>query len=700
MGGNGKAIRGVLWALVLIGVLASLRAASHRNAVERANRGVEIALDYTELRNLAAAEGVSLADVLKRFHDAGATSVALQEETVANLEDARLIRESEPDSRGVTLFYGRPETIQRIQETILAKTKYRVSIITPAPAPVTTGRRHRRQTVTGTAPAATLPPDIPPYFTTGLRIAEPPSLVRGVGLGLPPEAVKLIHAAHLGIVGRVNNWEGVSPSAIQWTLAQLARDGASTVIFSGDEVLGYKGFVSADPKDPAAPVTTASAMASNHLYYGTVEFGKMKGDPELAKAMEERLVRVHTVNGAEMQTAEMPGNIQRFLLAARERDIRLLYVRLFLDEPNALATNADDYVAAIANGLQSKDKDGKPHRIHNSDLVPKIAAHGYMPLHTGRTLRILMGLGVAAGWVLLVDAVMGIFSTGAVGAVVWAITWLVAAALLALPAFPGHKGIQLTALAAGCIFPSLALLRNDLLRKATGENRSTAFVGIALLRFVTTCAVTLLGVAFIVGLLADRQFLLKIDAFMGIKLAKILPLLLVAVIYGLGLRVELGRTWSQTFERFKQKIIAIGSQPLILWQVAAAVLAFVVLALVMLRSGNDPGIGVSASELKLRALLDRVLPTRPRFQEFLIGHPAMILSLILAARGWRTWAYYLFLVGAIGQVSLLNTFCHLHTPLAVEVWRAGLGIGIGLVIALILSIPLRYLPPAPARVDR
>jgi hypothetical protein len=82
------------------------------------------------------------------------------------------------------------------------------------------------------------------------------------------------------------------------------------------------------------------------------------------------------------------------------------------------------------------------------------------------------------------------------------------------------------------------------------------------------------------------------------------------------------------------------------------------------------GIGVSGLEMTIRGLLDRLLPARPRFQEFLIGHPALILSLYCGS-----WSACLGIsaaaVGAIGQVSLLNTFCHLHTPLAASLWRAG-----------------------------
>lgn len=680
LGRQGR-IRLALWVVVLIGLAAALRSAAHRWSVERDNRRVEIALDYTELRNMAAAEGMPLSAVLRRFREAGATSVTLQEDTVANLEDARLIREVEADSRGVTLLYGRPATLARIQVAFQAKTRYPMTVV----------------------PAATpLPFGIPQDFTAGLRIAEPPSLVRPIGIGLPPEAVRTVRGAGLGIVGRVNNWDGVSPQGITWTLHDLAKNGASTVVFLGDEVLGYKGYVTDDPKDPV-PVSTVSVLRGDGLYYGTVEFGKQKGDPELSKAAEDRLVRVHTVTGSEMQTADIPGNIQRFLLAARERDIRILYVRLFPNERegqrDALEINADDYVRVIANGLEGKDAKGHPLRLHRSDLATGLA-HGFSPLGVGRAPRLLMGLGVAAGWLLLVDSVTGLFGAGAAGLAVAWIAATVAALLALLPLWPSHLGAKLVALGAACVFPSLALLRKDMLAPVPGQPP----LGVALLRFLKACAITALGVAFLVGLLADRSFLLKTDVFLGIKPAKLIPVLLVAVVYAFGLRAEGRRTWRQAFVGARDRIARLGTQPILLWQIGAAALALIVLALVVLRSGNDPGVGVSGTELKVRALLDRLLPTRPRFQEFLIGHPALILSLVLAVRGWRKWAFPLFLVGSIGQVSLLNTFCHIHTPLYVSLWRASLGILIGALIALALYLPLdrwllRRLSPPAARVE-
>ncbi|MBC8102119.1 MAG: hypothetical protein H7Z41_05975, partial [Cytophagales bacterium] len=360
---------------------------------------------------------------------------------------------------------------------------------------------------------------------------------------------------------------------------------------------------------------------------------------------------------------------------------------LFLDEPEALAKNVQ-YVQKIVLGLKRGG-------------LAIGAAHGYPPLHTSWRVRGLIGLGLAAGWLLLLDAVTGLFSSGRPGPLVGALGAVVAVGLVALPLAPSLMGIKLAALASACLFPSLALLRKDALRPAP-PGQSPLIV--AMMRFAAACVITAIGIAFIVGLLADQPFLLKIDTFIGIKPAKLIPVLAVAVIYSLALRADGRRTWKQALVGAKDRILRLGTQPILLWQLAVAILAFAVLAVLVMRAGNDPGVGVSGVELKIRGLLDRLLPARPRFQEFLVGHPALILSFVLAARGQRTWAFPLFLVGAIGQVSLLNTFCHLHTPLPTSLWRAGIGIGIGIVVALTLYFPLdrlflRRLPPAAASPD-
>jgi len=592
------------------------------------------------VRDIATAEGKPLGDVLRRFRDAGVTSIAVQEDTVAGLEEThRLDVMAVRNPNHVNLAVTGADDARRVEEALRVKLR------------------------------GGFKADDADKTDAFLQVNAPYTAIRNLGVGLDPKTVAEIRAAGLGIVGRVANYNGVRPEGVAWTLATLKRQGVHTVLFSGDEMLGYRGYLTEDPENPGK-ASTASALRATGLSVGIVEFGKMKGDIVLTKAAAPNVVRVHTVTNAEMVTADIPSNIQRYLLAARERNIRLLYVGLFTDEPDVLETNAK-YIESIVAGLD------------RGDLVPG-PAHGYGDLSTPLPLRAAIGLGVAAGWLLLVDSITGLFAGGA-GALVVVIAWVVALIVAALPGAPMQLGVQAAAFLAACIFPSLALLYTDLLAPAPGRSAVAA----ALARFLIACAITGIGIAALVGLLADRLFLIKADMFIGIKVAELVPILLVALVYGMGLRATPQRPFPRAVAEAKTRLADMASEPIRFWQVAVAVVALIVLALLVARSGNDPGVGVSPFELKTRALLDRFLYARPRFKEFLIGHPALLLGLVYAAEGRRKWALPLLVIGAIGQESLLNTFCHLHTPLLVELWRAGLGIGIGVALGFLLLLFFR-----------
>jgi hypothetical protein len=81
----------------------------------------------------------------------------------------------------------------------------------------------------------------------------------------------------------------------------------------------------------------------------------------------------------------------------------------------------------------------------------------------------------------------------------------------------------------------------------------------------------------------------------------------------------------------------------------------------------------------MRAFLERVLFARPRTKEFLIGYPA--LWLLACLRNLRpVYRMVLWLSATIGFVTLVNSFCHLHTPLLFILLR--------FVNALALSVPV------------
>lgn len=107
------------------------------------------------------------------------------------------------------------------------------------------------------------------------------------------------------------------------------------------------------------------------------------------------------------------------------------------------------------------------------------------------------------------------------------------------------------------------------------------------------------------------------------------------------------------------------------------------------RSGNFSG-SPSSYELHTRLFLENVLSARPRFKEFLLGHPFMIFGIFLylskniAANknneeipSELKTALMLIWFGMVGMVSIVNSFCHLHTPVTVSLLRTFHGFWIG-----------------------
>src|SRR5690606_3260566 len=99
----------------------------------------------------------------------------------------------------------------------------------------------------------------------------------------------------------------------------------------------------------------------------------------------------------------------------------------------------------------------------------------------------------------------------------------------------------------------------------------------------------------------------------------------------------------------------------------------------MTRTGNSGS--VSGIELAFRSLLENTFGVRPRTKEFLIGHPLLLAGIFLALR--YRFAAGLLVLGTVGQLSMVDTFAHIHTPLILSITRVLLGLGLGLIIGLI-----------------
>jgi len=67
----------------------------------------------------------------------------------------------------------------------------------------------------------------------------------------------------------------------------------------------------------------------------------------------------------------------------------------------------------------------------------------------------------------------------------------------------------------------------------------------------------------------------------------------------------------------------------------------------------------------------------------------LIFGLALANSGRRKAIPLFLIAGAIGQSSLLNTFCHIHTPVLISVSRALIGLFLGGIIGSVVFLVIQ-----------
>jgi hypothetical protein len=157
-----------------------------------------------------------------------------------------------------------------------------------------------------------------------------------------------------------------------------------------------------------------------------------------------------------------------------------------------------------------------------------------------------------------------------------------------------------------------------------------------------------------------------------VSLLHIVPIGLVALyifLYGTGDSV-LGNT---------KRIL---SMPLtVMWIVAIGIIGAAGMYY-LTRTGNAGQ--VSGLELTFRSVLENTFGVRPRTKEFLLGHPLFFAGIFLALR--YRWAMVLLIAGTIAQLSMVDTFAHIHTPLLLSIIRIFLGLGIGVLIGLVIIV--------------
>ena len=194
----------------------------------------------------------------------------------------------------------------------------------------------------------------------------------------------------------------------------------------------------------------------------------------------------------------------------------------------------------------------------------------------------------------------------------------------------------------------------------------------------------LAGALVVVGLVSVPLLMEEIDRFTGVKAVIVVPPVLAFALY----------VYTRRFGNDPPSVESSALAPVRVYQLAILLALAVAAVVYIARSGNQSDVSPSAFELALRSNLTALLGVRPRFKEFAIGFPMMMLLPALRLEHKRLVGW-LFAIGiAIGTSDIVDTFSHLHTPLVASLLRvlngAVLGIAIGaLAIAVYRAVDMR-----------
>ncbi len=653
-----------LWVVYFLCLAPALVTLTHRIQLDSGFNSVALVTDYFKLLQLAQTENVPVDDLLARVRDeAGIERIALVEDTPLFLAQKGICTIVE----GV----GWPDWTSPEEREEIERNEGREPSEPEAPSadwPMLYGLSHDKthlifndqENFLRIAAAALLRYGSMVEVTDNIgpggivSLAGDPRVTLEWGLGFDFRLATHLDELGFTIYPRLRDYPGFSEAMVSSILLETVGhfpDGL--IIFDGDNVLGGTGPVQ----------TTASRMIDRNLNYGWVEFAEQVGGASLAWLLPNHTARVHSVEDEIQEVYSVDSLITRYVRSARERSVRVIYLKPFL-----MAIDNSDRIEkslTLFSGVKSELEStgfviGEPSRLTGpvtASLFTKIAA----------------ALALGIGLTLLLQLVKLRMN------IIWLVLFLIGSFAVLFV-----MGVKYVALGISIVSPTLAVAwivgRYD---GAWAEIRKLRVTSLwpAVGLWLGAVAITLTGAVLIASSMIDERTLLGIDAFSGVKLALYLPVLL-SMLIGVQLIVPGdkqtllgGLTWLLEF-------------PLKIWHVILGLIGLIAIFVLLDRSGNFPIIPVGDWENQFRGWFETLLYARPRTKEMLIGHPALLIGLYLGLSMInirRALAFGGVVIGSIALTSMTNTFCHIHTPLVLTLYRTFAGAIIGLIVGLIIG---------------
>lgn len=640
-----------IYILIILALISSLIIGIQRHIAENQYRRVDLTIDLDEL--MGSAQGMDLKEVLTDLKKAGIHSVAVKEITLNKARAMGLLGVYSPSELRFL-----PGGWMDVLETEKLNTTNNMTLIITDSDRVFEMIKEQLIARFGKEKVAG-------YHTRDFKIislAFPKTAeLMNLELGFDFNQFDFVRELGLKIIPRIKNHPNLDETYIIQLFERLSEYPVSAIVFEGDEILGFPeenrlSLVSQYLRNyPFGLIETVTGPAPNF---------HQKGMEKVARLSGYNITRVFSLSRKEMKQLD-PESILGKWSRCVERNNRIIYIKPifkghFVSERNVALTI--EYVNKLKTELTEKG-----FIIEDVKTIPFKTASKF--------LLVLIVAGATAAGVEMIDLILPALKR--YRSILFVVFFIPLGIMLFTPMW--ILDILLVALAISIIFPSVALIwfiREACIRKETGASMN---IKEGCVVFCKVVGIALAGALLLAGVLSDIRFFMKLEYFRGVKLAFVVPLVMIWA----GFMAYWGKeTAAKDSGALVKNMHHFLHQHILVKHLAIIGIGGAVLLIYLLRSGNLPGFSVPVFEQEMRNLLETLLLVRPRTKEFLIGYPALVLLIWVAANGRFNFLLPLALLAGVGLISLTNTFSHLHIPIFISLLRTLYGIILGVVVGI------------------
>lgn len=629
-----------LWGIIVLLLVVSSTGIMMRWNAEQSNDAYEIVIPYDEIQTADKNSDLTMDDILSSLKEAGLNTVSLEPLTLKEMEKQNLITIYEENELAAQLLFTPYKDAVDI-----AKSGYYIR--------VPDNESYRKLIMDSVEPEEVQIGDEAFYFLPTSNHNY--DLKTPIGYDQP--AIDMISKHGLAHIFKVENADNeVANKKLVDQLLALKKASAGRLLGQGDEAIGFgqeKGN------------QLVEKLSDAGYYFYTIESNPLKGESKIAQMTDYDMIRLHSINVNRETKLKLNASIDRTTRAVKERNIRSIFYHIKTSgNAKENVEEAIDYLKGVHDAMPDHFQPGEP------KLFDKVAVPAWVTaavLLAGILFTFIVSELVK--WMPLRIAAAGFMA-------VLAITYFILKSTLFLQAF---------ALIIAVLAPTYAVIKS-----AQGSTKMSKI----LVQYLKAVAISLIGIVIVIGLLNGNAFMTGFATFKGVKLVYLIPIMGV-LLFTL---IEINRLADQNIKKSLSNTVTLLNKELKYWHVLLLIVVAGIGLFYISRTGNSGS--VSDLELAFRQWLENTLYVRPRTKEFLIGFPFFVLALYVMGIN-RKWGSILLVPGVIGFLSIVNTFTHLHIPVAVSVLRTlysvSLGFVIGLVFIFIFKIGYRWVSKAIAR---